>query len=380
MMLAVAAPASAQSVTGALVGSAHLVFDTATQACVPEDIPDAPARAFRDDKNVVHFFASSAVARAMTGPSLTSLTHTCTPSYVSAKDAVPSHFRDHNWLTSFYTTDGRTVISLMHSEYHGWEHPGMCLAAPGTLGTNCWYNTITMGTSTDGGATFTQTTPAAQLVAAVPYQYSLGKVHGPAGYSAPTNIIRQGNFWYAFINNWPYQAQQYGACLIRTNNLTDPKSWRAWDGRGFGTQLINPYLITNQPPEQHVCAPVSMIGPGILAEVTSLSVHSATGLFLAIQAPRDTRFGPPGIYISVSPDLINWSAPSLITSFADMAALEPLGSWQYGYVSLLDPLSTDRNFSTVGNQPSLFYTRIDLKHPPLVRALFRIPVHLQVRN
>jgi len=372
--------ARAQTATGALIGPHEVVFDTATQGCTFDDIPDVPARAFRDYRNVVHLFASSDTARAMTGSSLLTLTHTCTASFTSAKDAAPAHFRDHNWLDSFYTFDGRTIYSLVHSEYHGWEHPGMCASAAATATHNCWYNTVTMATSLDGGLTFTQTTPAAQLVAAVPYQYDMGTLPGPVGYSSPTNIVQRGGYWYAFINNWPFQAQRYGACLIRTNNIADPTSWRAWDGAGFKTQLINPYVTTSAQPSQHVCAPVAMNAPNILAEVSSISYHANSGAFIAIQAPNDNRFGEPGIYVSASYDLIHWTVPSLIVSFATMQATEPAGSWQYGYVSLLDPASPDRNFVTVGNQPYVYYTRIDLLHPPYVRTLFRAPLRLQVRG
>jgi DNA-binding response OmpR family regulator/S1-C subfamily serine protease len=50
----------------------------------------------------------------------------------------------------------------------------------------------------------------------------------------------------------------------------------------------------------------------------------------------------------------------------------------YGYDSLLDPDSTDRNFSTVSDTPYLYYVRMDGNHPPYVRALFRRRVRLQI--
>src|SRR5271165_5371571 len=63
------APPAVPSLSGAVIGPKELVFDTRS-GCEQIDIPDAPARAFRDDHGVVHLVATHFVARAMIGPSL----------------------------------------------------------------------------------------------------------------------------------------------------------------------------------------------------------------------------------------------------------------------------------------------------------------------
>src|SRR3712207_8803386 len=45
--------------------------------------------------------------------------------------------------------------------------------------------------------------------------------------------------------------------VMRTTDLADPKSWRAWGGAGFDVRFINPYLEPDERPEDHVCQPVS---------------------------------------------------------------------------------------------------------------------------
>ena len=43
-----------------------------------------------------------------------------------------------------------------------------------------------------------------------------------------------------------YRDQSAGVCLMRTQTLGDPKSWRAWDGEGFNVRFIDPYRDSAQ--------------------------------------------------------------------------------------------------------------------------------------
>jgi hypothetical protein len=60
-----------------VTGSEQVVFDWSQDACEPADIPDIPARAFRDAQGRVQLIASHYVNRRMTGPDLDHLTHDC---------------------------------------------------------------------------------------------------------------------------------------------------------------------------------------------------------------------------------------------------------------------------------------------------------------
>lgn len=355
-------------VSGEIVGIKQLVFDTAN-GCEEIDIPDAPARAFRDYRNAVHLIASHYVARAMIGPSLNQLRHDCRAIYRSPKDRDPSHFEYNNWLYSFYSEDGRRVAALVHSEYDAEEIPGMC-ATPNETN-NCWWNTITFAESMDGGYTFVAPRPPKNLVAALPYKYVVGNLTSAYGYNTPTNVLKVGEFYYALINDWPHKEQKYGPCLIRTANVFDPSSWRAWDGKNFAIRFVDPYRETIANPAEHICPPVF---PG---EAQSLVRHEPSGMFIATQYAPDDRFDGPGFYVQASRDLVHWSNPSLVVRTSDLQKTEGPGKWTYGYESLLDPDSTDRNFATVSDTPYLYYVRSDGNHPPYVRALFRRRIRLQ---
>jgi hypothetical protein len=362
------AAVSVPTVSGEVIGPPQVVFDT-REACEQIDVPDAPARAFRDDRGIVHLVASHYVARAMMGPSLDQLKHDCRVIYRSPQDPDPSHFQDNNWLYSFYTPDGLRIAALVHSEYDADTIPGMCATPKDT--NNCWWNTVTFAESLDGGYSFRVPAPPQNLVAAYPYRYIVGNRASMYGYFGPTNIIKVGGFYYALINNWPYKEQREGACLVRTSDVFAPQSWRAWDGRDFRIRFADPYRETLATPQEHVCQPV------FAGAADSLLQHQRSGNFIVTQFVNDERFnGPPGFYIQASHDLMHWSKPSLLIKLSDLLAADGRGNWTYSYVSLLDPASADRNFSTVSDTPYVYYVRSDADQPPYARVLFRRRIKL----
>ena len=109
----------------------------------------------------------------------------------------------------------------------GDKHVGRC---PSGDRQACWYNSITLARSTDGGRTFSQRAPPGHLVASVPYPYEPDA--GPFGLFGPSNIVyrAEDQHYYALIQAQRYGAQRAGTCVIRTARLDRPGAWRAWDG------------------------------------------------------------------------------------------------------------------------------------------------------
>lgn len=365
-------PAVPPTISGAVIGPRQVVFD-ARNGCEEIDSSDAPARAFRDYRGFVHLFATHYVARAMIGSNLNDVKHDCRVVYRSPQDSDPSDFQYKNWLFSFYSTDGLKVAALVHSEYDAIEIPGMCATPEDS--TNCWWNTVTFARSTDGGYTFTVPKAPQNLVAALPYRYVFGNRAGAYGYNGPSNILKIDGMFYALINDWPYKLQKYGPCLIRTSDAFDPGSWRAWNGADFTMRFADPYRVAIESPEDHVCTPV------YAGSAESLVQEMKTGWFITTQSAPDGRFdGPPGFYIQASIDLIHWSKPSILVTFKDLQIADGPGKWIYEYESLLDPASTDWNFSTVTDTPFLYFVRSDGNHPPYATVLFRLPIKLRIGN
>jgi hypothetical protein len=365
------------NVSASFTGPVEAVFDSLTQACERFDIPDQGARAFRDYHGNVHLIASHYIVRAMVGPSLDTVRRDCRVIYRSPQEANPADFQDRNWFNAFYTTDGRRILALLHSEYHSEAHAGMCrkvLDATMPDSARCHRVSITMGESDDGGYSFSVPRPPGNLVATLPYQYSPAIEKGPSGYHEATNIVPYQGYVYAMFDAWAYEAQKFGACPIRTNTPVDPRSWRGWDGSGFSLRFRNPYVTAIAHPEQNVCAPVG----SNLYTPDGIYIYGPRPIFIAMQSPTDQRFGPPSVYLSASTDLVTWSKRALLASRDSMLSHEQSGQWKYGYFALLDPNASDREVANVANTPYLYYVRFDLVRGNLVRTLMRQQIRLQI--
>jgi hypothetical protein len=348
-------------------GSAQIVFDWTTDRCEDLDIPDLPVRAFRGSDGRAQLIAAHFVNRRFIGQNLDHVTHDCSVVLGSDFNPDPAAFDDHEWIAAPYTPDGTTVYALVHDEYHGWEHPGQCAA--GTFYIKCWYNAITLAVSTDGGRSYTDH-PSPRLVASVPYRYVPGD--GPTGVFSPSNIVHnpKDGFFYSlvYVN---LRDTYVGNCLIRTTNLADPGSWRAWNsGTSFGTTFVDPYG-SNDAPLTHLCAPVQ---PGNL-QPNSLTYSTVARQWLLLGQGLD------GAYFSLSPDLINWTTPKLF--------FPAQSTWDYQcgdpdpieYPSVIDPISTDRNFQTVGDTAYLYFTQFHYSgcQQTLDRDLVRVPIQITAR-
>jgi hypothetical protein len=362
-----------------LDGPAVAAFDTKRDSCEQIDIPDAAARAFRDDKGTIHLIASHYVTRAGLGSTLEAIKHNCQIVYQTPHDGNIADFNDYTWLNSFYNIDGKRIVALGHMEYHGWEH-GQCAVKTDTF--NCWYNVQTYNLSQDGGYHFFRPNPPANYFLSLPYKYVVNQ--GPEGVSVDTNIVKVGDWYYTAMSGWPWPPNcgsgkgerpclnPGGTCPIRTSNILDPSSWRGWDGKGFNVAFADPYRgpITN--PAAHLCPQVPNI-----EFLTGFNYYPAAHLFIGTQfTPSETAYGPAGIYFTTSKDFVHWSKPALALTMNQMLRREPVGNWSYAYFSLIDPKSTDSNFMTITDIPYLYYVRSDEDHGPYQRVLFRQKIKL----
>jgi PKD repeat protein len=366
------------------IGPPKTVFDWSNDACEQNDIPDNPARAYRDAAGNVQLIASHAVVRRDVGPDLLSVQHECPIVMNSHGSQDPAAYNDREWLSSVYTPDGQTIYGLSHQEYEGWNYDPGCAQWRGTFQqSKCWMNSVNLVTSADGGSSYTHAPAPAQLVAAAPYQYATGA--GPLGVFDPSNVLFRPDdgYYYATVRVEAHAAQQGGICLMRTSDLSDPTSWSAWDGTGFGVRFINPYLEPDEPPAAHVC---TVLSPGLLPYGNSTLVYSSylqKYVFLAVSEKVDPTSGQTvgGFYYSLSDDLVHWSDQQLL--------MEGVLTWRHQcgdedpvlYPSLLDPASPDRNFGTIGRHPYLYFTRFNYEYydpdtcwMSLDRDLVRIPI------
>jgi hypothetical protein len=102
-----------------IIGQEEIVFDWTRDRCDMADIPDAPARAFRDADGKIQLIASHYISRRMIGDTLNSVKHKCDIIMNSHNDTNPSKFDYKEWINSLYTLDGNTIYALVHNEYQG---------------------------------------------------------------------------------------------------------------------------------------------------------------------------------------------------------------------------------------------------------------------
>jgi hypothetical protein len=337
------------------VGPAVVLFDWKRDKCDHDDSPDEPPRAFRDRTGQVHLFATQFRNRQLVGPDFDHLRHPCAVVYIGRHSSNPAEYDDYGWLASFYTLDGQNIWAIVHNEFHGIDRPALC-ASHNNL--RCLEASLVLAGSTNDGNTFTRLNPGPGVVAELPYRYQGDRKMQVGNYN-PTNIIQMGSYFYAMYSMIDLVGNSGGVCIIRTNKLSDPNSWRAWDGHGYDIQFADPYIQNVSDPKQHVCTP---IGTGkIFFSLGSVVLHRPSGLYLlSMRAQRwdAAKAGvKPGVYLSTSRDLINWSAPRLL--LAD-TALGPSGaegqSAEY-YPSLMDPKSGGLNFTESSDRPYLFTIR-----------------------
>ena len=354
-------------------GEQEVVFDWSTDRCEDFNIPDLAVRAFRDAEENVNLVLAHPTAYRMTGSDLNELSIDCDPIHASLNDPDPAVFADNTWISATYTQDGETIYALGHNEYQGHTHPGKC---PQNDYFACWYNSITLLISTDGGESFVPAVePPGHFVAGLPVQYEAGK--GAYGLRAPSNIIQgPDGYYYTFVNLASERSERQYVCALRTLDLSDPAGWRFWDGEGFNGRFINPYLEPDAAPAEHLCQPyaIDQIGHALNENITYNTVLER---FVLIGISADQIDGREvwGFYYAFSKDLAEWTRRQLLIEVPLPWTVESPGSdLSYLYPSLLDPDSPDRNFATTDQTAYLYFTRNNSGHSSLDRDLVRVPV------
>lgn len=228
--------------------------------CDP-DVADAPIKAFRTSANDVVVARCDLGSRPFIGPSLGSARHSCHVYFNSTLDYNMAMSACREWIQSPFTFPNGSTYALTHMEYHNESNQAML------------WSSVTLVASHDGGRSWQHARPPPEhLVAAAPFKYDptwQEPAYNPAaayGFRSPSNIVESGGMFYAFVTSgWtngpesvPVHGQPMGACLIRTSDLTDPSSWRAWGGESFNVSLAaNAYTDDHVNPSEHICTPLT---------------------------------------------------------------------------------------------------------------------------
>jgi len=225
----------------------------------------------------------------------------------------------------------------------------------------CQMITLTYAKSDDSGTSYNHPQlPPDHLVANLPYQYV------PDGdFNAiwqPSNIVQHPNegYYYVLVQSSQVSADgsevTQGTCVIRTDTLSDPDSWRAWDGTGFNMTFVDAFLDPAVDVDAHSCTYVSHEAIGALTY--GLSYNSYLEKFVAVGGGGFEPGGILGFYFSTSDDLINWEPKKLLleTEFPD--PMDPTAPYS-AYPTFIDPSDPTVNFERPGQRPFLYYSRFN---------------------
>jgi hypothetical protein len=358
-----------------LTGPERTLFSASRDACDGADVPDAPARAFRDASGGIALYGLHYRNRALRGPDFEHLRIDCRVVLDSGEKPDPALYDDRSWITATWTEDGTNVAALLHHEYQANEHEGRCRSK---VYMECWYNTITAAASRDGGLHFSRAAPPA-VVAAPPFRQVVG-LGRHRGFFNPSNIFGEGRYRYflASTTGWdrPGSDQAAGVCLFRTERPDEPGSWRAWTGTGFTAAFPDPYRRAFKIAE--TCKPVAPFP----APVGAVVRHRGSGAWIAVfMAAKGGAFAESGFYWSTSRDLLVWDVPRLLIAGATLYD-DPCraGGRLIAYPSLLDPGAKGRNFDDVGEGAFLTFATLRLEGCTITsdRDLVRRPVAIKV--
>jgi hypothetical protein len=296
-------------------------------------------------------------------------------------DPSPGSFANKEYLSDPYHAPDGKVYAVLHNEFHGASvSPPLCTFT--TLRDrimNCWFASMTLVSSNAQdnflrkadftcipensptpnpnrlGSCYSHSANTAQdLVATIPYRYCTD--WGRAGYSQHSNILKgerdlSGYYLQLALVEPPKKAldssgncvdlqqptaQRPGVCLLRTDNLSRPSSWMAWDGTGYNSRPSGAYST----PTGGVCEPLKVGGIGAPTP-WSLTYNRYLNKYMWLGQKASGGSYQSGVYYSLSDDLINWSDPQfLMRAPTNTGEPDDHSDCQYdavGYPVLLDP-------------------------------------------
>ena len=361
-----------------VLGEPEVVMHYRSESCRAAgglDLPDVPVRAVRrpGDEWILLFAGNAPDYYLLVGPDFDQLQRDCSQPVLRSGDSPYAHtFDNQEWILAVYR-EGRILHAFVHNEYHDPYAPN-CRPGVTDPSNRCWYNAITYAASRDGGRTFLHRPAPAHVVAAPPIPWDPTPPQPcprgtcpppPYGYFGPSNIVQgQDGFYYTMFMSIPDPARPAfrGTCLMRTADLADPASWRAWDGEGFNLSMASPYDADGNPQPTGL-PPCALVAPETIGTLhQSLTYNAYLGLYILVGSEvfPVNRVPTCGIFFSLSPDLLRWSPPQLIMpTKLPYPPCNPDGrpDGSLIYPSLIDHEDVTSSFEVTGRTPHLYFVR-----------------------
>jgi hypothetical protein len=309
------------------LGSEITVFRWAADRCDAEDIPDVALRVLNEGSEDARILSSNSNNRfRKLDLSTMHIRSECASGLKSGRQADPGLYNDFSWIASL-ASEENVVHALIHHEYHANDHAGKCRFK---VYEQCWYNTITYARSDDRGKTFHQSVPP-KVVAAPPFLQEEGQGKR-RGFFNPSNIIFYQGYWWTFIYTAGWNGQHFGSCLFRSPDVSEPGSWRAYNGADFTSDFPDPY-IGGAKADTTPCLPLFDQSVGSIS-------RTGDGRFVSVFIKREKSndAGRPNRFfvdLAWSVDLIHWSDPEQLTEITDVSTSDCSENARYAFPALL---------------------------------------------
>lgn len=360
-----AACAAAAAPTAVNTSGVFTIWTTLNSSCEKRDgivdLPDTPARGFVDDLGRTVLVAVDSTSRLSFGPSILNTTRDCRIVWNSTASPDPSLYSTNDgFLDATHSFGNGTVVALLHDEYPGMNYHN-CNATPPTW-PYCWMVSVSLAISNDFGRTWAHASPPpSNLVAALPYPYeSSHTIFGWGDTGGITPHPTDGFYYVAMNNRMTKGLQSNGTCVMRSNALLDPRSWRGWggDARGFAVPFVSAYTMPPGTEAEHIC---TVLDPFIGSPCTVLGTTFSTYLnrFVATMgcwADAQPGQGSPSFYWATSADFAHWEDVRVIYTPPPMAHTQ-----FFLYPALLDPDAPsrgDQNYMTIGQNAVLTFVQV----------------------
>jgi hypothetical protein len=334
-----------------VVGEPETVFNYQKDRCGPLQLPDSPARAFRRADGSVALLAAHYVNGPLVGESFDTLRPDCTALFRGSEMSAPSEYNDRGWIQGLLPLPDGRVLSLISNEYRGIRHPEGC--NDGAKRPLCWYSSITAAVADEESFKFELLPLPSRVIASAtqPYSSQINR----AGFFTTSNVVRSGNYYYfASWTETEATGKGTGNCLFRAP-INDPvDGWKALRNGTFDGDFPSPYANPTQSGVK--CDRIG--GASLGSALRSVVRLDGSNIWLGISASRND---PPGLYLTTSDDLINWTAPQLFRNLPSPIGNKVCDAF-YLYPSLIDHKSTSQLFDTAGKDAYLYLTRLNFQN------------------
>lgn len=290
----------------------------------------------------------------------------------SQRDQLESVYNNRNWIFAVYK-EGTTLYGLTHHEWYRYPLtlggvPGFDSKASGVY--RPWIASVGWVSSTDGGTSWSMKpkTDYSRRLIAVPQPSNTGYAAAPYGFMHPSNIVKEGAYYYAFTSTENYASNangsvtaRRGVALFRTTTLASTTGWQFWNGSGWTTVDHNTYQGNGNGAQQPYVFWETSDQCHVLYAM-NVRRHATSGKWITLGSKYCLPMQPDGSFVFQA--VFSWTA-SLANpvdleshlSEVEQSGQSLLSNNYYSFFDVSGGAYVGDNYENIGDSPLLVVTR-----------------------